>query len=335
MALTIDQRWEGPHGIGRFAREVAARIPHQPLGLTGKPLHPLDPFKLHQALRKNPSNTFFSPGFNPPWGNPCRFFFTIHDLIHLEVPEETGALKRLFYEALIRPALKQAEAIFTVSEFSKSRIADWGRVSPEKIIVVGNGVSQSFTPEGERWQGTHRPYFLYVGNHKPHKNTHGLISAFGQSGTHKGMDLLLTGFPTPELEALVASLSLGESVKFLGVVDEPTLAALYRGTRALVLPSWYEGFGLPLVEAMASGAPVLSSNRTSLPEIGGDAVRYFDPGDPESLVEGLRQFEAEEASDTLRDKGLERAKRFNWDQVATRIRAELDARGLGSDEAPR
>ena len=335
MPLIIDQRWEGPHGIGRFAREVASRIPHQPLPLSGKPLHPLDPFKLHRALQKNPSNMFFSPGFNPPWGRPCPFFFTIHDLIHLEVPEESGVLKRLFYEALIRPALKQAEAVFTVSEFSKSRIAEWGRISSEKIIVVGNGVSPSFTPEGDSWQGTHRPYFLYVGNHKPHKNTRGLIEAFEQSEAYQSMDLLLTGFPTPELEALVASRSLAGSVKFLGLVDELSLAALYRGTRALVLPSWYEGFGLPLVEAMASGAPVLSSNRTSLPEIGGDAVRYFDPGQPETLVEGLRQFEAEEASDTLRDKGLEQAKRFNWDQVATRIRTTLEARGEGSTEAPR
>ena len=333
MPLIIDQRWEGPHGIGRFAREVASRIPHQPLALSGKPLHPLDPFKLHRALRKNPENTFFSPGFNPPWGRPCPFFFTIHDLIHLEVPKESGVLKRLFYEALIRPALKQAEAIFTVSEFSKSRIAEWGRVPPEKIIVVGNGVSQNFTPEGERWQGTHRPYFLYVGNHKPHKNTRGLIEAFGQSGVHKAMDLLLTGFPTPELEALVASRSLVGSVKFLGLVDELSLAALYRGTRALVLPSWYEGFGLPLVEAMACGAPILSSNRTSLPEIGGDAVRYFDPVQPESLVEGLRLLEAEDRSDMLRDKGIERAKAFNWDQVATRIHTTLEARGQRSTEA--
>jgi glycosyltransferase involved in cell wall biosynthesis len=147
------------------------------------------------------------------------------------------------------------------------------------------------------------------------------------------MDLLLTGFPTPELEALVASRSLAGSVKFLGLVDELSLAALYRGTRALVLPSWYEGFGLPLLEAMACGAPILSSNRTSLPEIGGDAVRYFDPGQPESLVEGLRKFEVEEGSDTLRDKGFKRAKAFNWNQVAMRIRAELDARGHGPAEA--
>ena len=327
MALIIDRRWEGPHGIGRFAHEVASRIPHQSLELSGKPLHPLDPLKLHRVLRKNAANTFFSPGFNPPFGRPCPFFFTIHDLIHLEVPEESGALKRLFYEALIRPALKEAEAIFTVSEFSKSRIAEWGRVPHETIVVVGNGVSQSFSPEGDRWEGTDRPYFLYVGNHKPHKNTPGLIEAFGQSGLQREMDLLLTGFPTPELEVLVASLSLDESVRFLGLVDEPTLAALYRGTRALILPSWYEGFGLPLVEAMASGAPVLSSNRSSLPEIGGDAVRYFDPGQPESLVEGLRQFETETSSDFLRQKGLDRAKTFNWDQVATRIQGALETRG--------
>ena len=334
MPLIIDQRWEGPHGIGRFAREVASRIPHRPLALTGKPLHPLDPLRLQRVLRKNPSDPFFSPGFNPPWGRPCPFFFTIHDLIHLEVAEESSALKRLFYEGLIRPALKHAEAIFTVSEFSKSRIAAWGRISPERITVVGNGVSQGFSPEGDHWQGTHRPYFLYVGNHKPHKNTRGLIEAFGHSGTQKEMDLLLTGCPTPELETLVSSLSLDDSVKFLGRVDENSLAALYRGTHALVIPSWYEGFGLPLVEGMASGAPVLSSNRSSLPEIGGDAVHYFDPGEPESLVEGLRYFGAQGRSNALRDKGLERAKTFDWDQVATRVRFELEARGHGSALAP-
>ena len=230
--------------------------------------------------------------------------------------------------------MKQAEAIFTVSEFSKSRIAEWGKVPHEKIVVVGNGVSQSFAPEGDRWEGTDRPYFLYVGNHKPHKNTRGLIEAFGHSGAHKEIDLLLTGFPTPELEALVTSLSLEDSVKFLGMVDENSLAALYRGTHALLMPSWYEGFGLPLVEAMASGAPVLSSNRSSLPEIGGDAVHYFDPGEPDSLVEGLRNVGAQERSNALRDKGLERAKTFDWDHVATRIRSELEARGHGSAVTP-
>jgi glycosyltransferase involved in cell wall biosynthesis len=149
------------------------------------------------------------------------------------------------------------------------------------------------------------------------------------------MDLLLTGFATPELEALAASRSLAGSVKFLGLVDERSLAALYRGTRALVIPSWYEGFGLPLVEAMASGAPVLSSNRASLPEIGGDAVRYFDPGEPESLVEGLRHLEVKGASDSLRTQGIERAKRYNWDEVAMRIRTTLEARWHGSAEGPR
>jgi glycosyltransferase involved in cell wall biosynthesis len=89
------------------------------------------------------------------------------------------------------------------------------------------------------------------------------------------------------------------------------------------MPSWYEGFGLPVVEAMASGAPVLSSNQSSLPEIGGDAVRYFDPRDPDSLVEGLRVFTDNEPSTVLRQKGLERAKHFNWDQVAQGIRNRL------------
>lgn len=316
MTVIIDRRWEGPHGIGRFAREVAARIPHQPLPLTGKPLHPLDPLRLNWKLRRHSKTSFFTPGFNPPWGKPCRFYFTIHDLIHLEIREESSAAKRAFYELIIRPALRNAEAVFTVSEFSKARIVDWGKVSPEKIIVAGNGVSPIFCPEGDRWKGTDRPYFLYVGNHKPHKNIQGLIEAFGRSGLQHEMDLLITGSPTSCLKNLITAFHLEDFVKFLGVVDEPCLASLYRGTRGLILPSWYEGFGLPLAEAMASGAPVLASNRASLPEIGGQAARYFDPGDIESLIAGLGELAQPEASLPFRAAGLERARLFCWNQVS-------------------
>lgn len=323
MQLIMDPRWNGPHGIGRFGREVLARISHTPLEMKGKPLDLLDPVRLNRHLKRQPQAVFFSPGFNPPAGRPCPFFFTLHDLIHLDSKEESGPLKRLWYEIVVRPALERSEGIFTVSEFSKGRILDWSGMDPDKITVVGNGVGPEFTPEGPRWDKARRPYFLYVGNHKPHKNSQGLVEAFSRSGLSRDFDLVLTGQPNPAMTRCLAHLPEGNALRFLGKIEDFELAALYRSAQSLILPSWIEGFGLPLIEAMASGTPVISSNRTALPEIGGDAALYFDPSEPESLVAALHRFQDPEQSQPYRRLGIERARLFRWEQVSARIQKRL------------
>lgn len=318
MTICFDERWIGPHGIGRFATEVSKRCGFDPLGLEGKPLDLIDPWRLRQTLLSRSSKHFFSPGFNAPLGRPCSFSLTVHDLIHLEVLAERSFAKSLYYDFVVKPALKNAALVFTVSEYSRERILNWSGVAPDKVVCVGNGVDTVFAPEGERWQST-RPYLLYVGNQKPHKNVEGLVAAFAASGLAGDFDVLLTGALSASVAEVVAAHGLDDRVRALGLVAEADLPALYRSAYAVVMPSRYEGFGLPLVEAMASGTPVLSSNRTSLPEVGGDAVAYFEPDDLDSFVSGLNALLDKGLCNRLRAAGLERAKRFSWDEVAAKV----------------
>ncbi len=329
--ILADSRWTegGPRdvlGIGRFASEVLQRLSGwQPVGSRLPLLHPLEPAWLAAEIARRRPAVYFSPGFNPPLVSRAPLVFTIHDLIHVRFAPERGLRQRAYYQLVVRPAARRAAAVLTVSEFSKAEIVTWAEVEPERVVVVGNGVSASFGPEGPRHEPGY-PYVLYAGNDKPHKNLPRLVEAFARSGLAGEVRLVLTGKPDGRLVALARRHGAAGRLVFAGRLADVELAAHYRGAAAVALPSLYEGFGLPALEAMACGAPVLAARRASLPEITGGAAVLVDPHDVENIAEGLRTVADDaELRGKLRAGGLERARGFTWDSVATRVSAALES----------
>lgn len=321
----FDGRWVGEHGIGRFAKEVQSRMPgFLPIGAKGRPSSPLDPFMLHRYLKAARPALFFSPGYNPPAGNPCPFVFCVHDLNHLYIKENSSALKRAYYRYLVQPGIHHAQVVITGSEFSKSQICEWSGADSRHVVAVGYGVSDAFVVDGRQHDEQGRPYFLCVGNHKVHKNLLRSIQAFARSSLSSEFMLLFSGTPSPQLQSEIDRLGLHKQIRFVGGVSDAQLADLYRGAAGLVFVSLYEGFGLPIIESMACGTPVLTSTATAMPEVAGDAAILVDPYDVDAIVDGMRRLaEDSDLRKTLRENGLKRAKLFSWEKTGTKIREAL------------
>lgn len=329
--ILFDQRWIGCHGIGRFASEVSGRLGGiEFLPAVSKPLHMWDSLWTSAMITLKRPDVYFSPGFNPPLFSSRPFVFTIHDLIHLNCSDETSFSKKIYFNGLVRPACQRAEFILTVSEFSRSEIIDWSDVAPSKVVNVGCGVGECFTPDGPPPPDEGR-YLLYVGNLKPHKNLPRLLEAFSRSGLAARVRLIMAGNPSPLMKRNISSLQLEKQVVFTGELADDELARYYRGALALVLPSLYEGFGLPALEAMACGTPVVASRVTSIPEVVGDAALFIHPEDTGQIAEAMRTVVND---DLLREQlsisGLERARQFSWQATADKIKDVLLSAALGN-----
>lgn len=328
MSLTIiaDSRWIAPHGLGRFAKEVIDRLPNAQ-HLTGGPplLSAIEPFWLSWEISRQRPSVYFSPGFNPPLYSPVPFVFTIGDLIHLHVAEETSRAKRAYYSLLVKPAIKRSHAVVTFSEYSKQQIVEWSGVSPDHIRVVWCGVSPEFSPEGSKFDPGF-PYLFYIGNAKPHKNAKRLLAAFAQANIPKEIKLIIRigGAQNNEFAEEAQWLGIIDRVIFTGLIPDAELPNYYRGAVALVFPTLYEGFGLPPLEAMASGTPVVTSNTTSLPEVVGDAAVLVDPLSLEHIASGIERVVLDsDLRVRLRAAGLERSKRFTWEKTAALVQETL------------
>lgn len=333
--IYADQRWIGDHGIGRFARRVLVGLDYSPVPLASRPASPLDPLRLAHALRGlTRGDLFFSPGYSAPLFCAAPFVFTVHDLNHIDRPENSSPSKRLYYATVLKRACRRAARILTVSEFSRQRIIDWSGVSQQQVLNVGCGVGPEFHPAVEPY-GLPFPYFLCVSNRKRHKNELRLVAAFAQARFAAEMHLVFTGEPTAELAGCIARHNVAMRVHFVGTVPDAKLPSLYRGAEALVFPSLYEGFGLPVLEAMACGTPVVTSNVTALPEIAGDAALFVDPTSVEQISEAMQRIVSEpELRRQLRENGLARAARFSWEATAAKVHellagAALEHVGMG------
>ena len=287
------------------------------------------------AVRREELDLFHAPHYVLPALTPSKSVVTIHDCIHLMFPEyRSHWLGHAFAKTLLYTAAHKSDRIFTVSEQSKKDILTFFDVPPEKIVVTPNAIDDRFsTPPSEehvistreRYQLSHS-YLLYVGNIKPHKNLERLIEAFHlvrQQGRSE-LELIIIGDEISKLQSLrraVHKYDIHRHVRFLGYVPDKTLAVLYRLAALFVFPSLYEGFGLPPLEAMASGTPVVTSNVSSLPEVVGDAALLVDPYDPESIADGiLAVLRSTHLRSDLSRRGLERVKAFSWERSAQRVR---------------
>jgi glycosyltransferase involved in cell wall biosynthesis len=318
--MFADHRWCGPHGIGRFAGEVLRRLPELcPVPAPWPLLHPLEPLRLAWVLRRLRPLVYFSPGFNPPLRSPVPCIFTLHDLIHLQYQEESSLTKQAYYRLVVRPAMRWASRVLTVSRYVKQELLAWAGVPDERVVVVGNGVGPPFDPGGPHHAPGY-PYLFYAGNRKPHKNLSRLLQGYARSGLRGDVRLVLTGPPDAATHQQSAAVGVADCVDYAGQLADTELAAYYRGAVALVCPSLYEGFGLSPLEAMACGTPVLTSDVTALPEVVGEAALLVDPYDVEAIAWGMRRLVQDS---TLRQElvrqGLDRARLFTWEQTATRV----------------
>ena len=287
------------------------------------------------ALRREGVTLFHAPHYVLPPLVTCRSIVTIHDCIHLMFPQYLPSPVALTYARIsIALAARRATRVLTVSESSKRDILRLVDVPADKIDVIYNAYDERFGVEPrdedvvrvrERYQ-LHDEFVLYAGNVKPHKNLERLIEAFDLV-RKRGLDhlkLVLIGDEISKYAALrraVHSHQLHKYVRFLGYLPEETLAVMYRLAGVFVFPSLYEGFGLPPLEAMASGTPVVVSNVSSLPEVAGDAALLVDPYDPQSIAGGIERVLCDETLRLeLRAKGLIRAKQFSWESSVRRVR---------------
>ena len=294
------------------------------------------------VLRRERPDVFHAPHYVLPAAVPCRSVVTIHDCIHLMFPQYLPNKAAYAYaRASMWTAVKRSNRILTVSQASKRDILHFFNVAPEKIVVAYNAIDDHFwlTPPDEevarvkeRYQLDHQ-FVLYVGNIKPHKNLVRLIEAFAalRRGGHDELKLLIIGDEISKLPALRRAVhrhQLHKHVRFLGYVSDGTLRILYRLASVFVFPSLYEGFGLPPLEAMASGTPVVTSNQSSLPEVAGDAAVLVDPYDVTSIEDGMRRVltDAALAAD-LRRRGPERAREFSWARSVEKTRQVYDEVG--------
>lgn len=277
------------------------------------------------------SDLLHCPHYNVPYLYRGRLVVTIHDVTHLVERAFTPSRAAYWYARfMLKTAAQRAGRIITVSEFSKKSICDYLGVREEKVRVIHNVLSERFRQALMTGSvqppkcGINRPYILYVGLLKPHKNVEGLVRAFSLlpdvlRNTHQ---LVLAGKLDrlyPVLRELVEDLGLRDQVLFTGHLSDDDLHALYAGARVFVLPSLNEGFGLPALEAMAYGIPVVASNTSSLPEVVGEAGILVNPRNIQEIASAIGRFLADEGlRSQFAELGRQRAQLFSAKEFAIR-----------------
>jgi len=355
--IVLDARTTTDHfpGIGRYVVNLASALQHiapdldltllrDPSAaaqrLTLPDLPTLDcatsPFALSQQwrvrsiLRRSHAALYHSAYYLMPYVPGVPSLVTCYDLIPLIYPQYFTATQRLIFRTAHGLALRAAHVTLAISEATKSDLVRLFHIDPQRIVVTPLAADAHFQPPSraaiDRVRQQHAlpaRYMLYFGSNKPHKNVPRLIEAFAKSGISdqgSGIELVIGGHwdeRYPEAKHAAARLGLQDVVRFIGPVKDADLPALYGGAELFVFPSEYEGFGLPVLEAMACGAPVVCGDRSSLPEVAGDAALLCDPRDMNSVARAIeRALIDRDLRSALCQRSLDRAAKFSWEQTA-------------------
>jgi glycosyltransferase involved in cell wall biosynthesis len=361
VRVAIDARKLHDYGIGTYVRNLLWELARQDddaeyvllcppadvefLRTLGPRFHPVaesagnyslkEQFSIPRTLARERVDLFHAPHYVVSPFTTRPYVVTIHDCIHLRFPQYLPNRAALHYaRAMMTMSAKRSRRILTVSQASKDDILHYLNVPSEKVEVIYNALDErlAIVPTAEEVDRVRQrflltaPFILYAGNIKPHKNVDRLIEAFSimrKSGV-EDVKLLIIGDELskyPSLRRLVHRHQLHQHVRFLGFVPDATLAVLYRLAALFVFPSLYEGFGLPPLEAMASGTPVVTSNVSSLPEVVGDAALLIDPMDPAAIAQAMARVLNEPGLRAeLVQRGFDRVKQFSWERSVARVR---------------
>lgn len=263
-----------------------------------------------------------------PLHGPFRKIVTVHDLIYARYPKAHAGIRARGMKMLVPRATRHSDRVITDSHSTRADLMELLHLPPERVDVVPLGIGTvkrtAPLPEAEvraRFKLDRRPVLLSVSAKRPHKNLAILIEALAEIPAERRPVLVLPGYPTPhesELRERASQAGVAGDVRFLGWLSEPELEGIWASASAFVFPSLYEGFGLPVLEAMARGVPVACSNASSLPEVAGDAALLFDPHDRQAIATALERLLDDAAlREGLRARGSIRAREFTWQRTAS------------------
>ena len=287
-------------------------------------------FQLPKIYRKLKSSLLFSPIPEAPLFSKSRYVVMCHDLIPLRFPRQLSPLTN-YFRYIVPLVLKGAEHIICNSQATAKDITNFYGISEQKItsiLLAYDATNFRYLKEKGTEKVNNNPYFLYIGRHDPYKNIHRSLAAFAAIPHSQDYQFWLAGATdprfTPQLKQQARELGIEDRVKFLNYVSYRELPIIINNAIALVFPTLWEGFGLPVLEAMACGTPVLTSNLSSLPEVTGDAALLIDPYKVEEITEAMKTI----ANDTqlrsrLSNLSLQQAQKFSWQKTAAATREVL------------
>ncbi len=283
-------------------------------------------------LKREKVDIFYGPAFTVPLFKTCKQVVAILDLTWFKHRKKHIWIKQLYFRTLIPLAVRQTERVIVISQSTKKDLIKILKVPEDKIAVTHLGTSLAFrvVEDQKKLSGIRtkynlpRQFILFIGVLEPRKNIPGLVRAFSRfkEGTNLSHKLVIGGgrsygWKNKEIFQVIEDLGMDKEIIFTDFILEADLPALYNLADLFVLPSFYEGFGLPILEAQACGCPVITSNISSMPEVGGDAALFVDPDDIKELAEAMRRILTDDKLKAeMIKKGFENLKRFSWEKAA-------------------